>query len=82
MKTPHSILITLAALGVTGLVISGCAGVIGAYPSLYKPKTEKGAMCKMECSKAMSACKGSSYTCDEASSACTAACKDLDRLAK
>ena len=77
MKTPHSILITLAALGVTGLVMSGCA-----LPSLYKPKTEKGAMCKMECSKAMSACKGSSYTCDAASRACTAACKDLDRLAK
>ena len=63
------------------LIIAGVIGVLAACatPS-FTPKTQAGAACKVDCAQRMTACRGSSYTCDRAAATCMAACKDLDAV--
>lgn len=66
-------LISLVAL----LALVGCAA-----GSDFKPKTQAGAQCKVQCAQNMSKCVGSSYTCDRAASTCMQSCAELDAVSK
>ncbi len=57
------------------LLMAGCAA-----GSNFKPKTAEGANCKVQCSKDMANCQGSSYTCDRATATCINACEELDAI--
>lgn len=56
------------------LALSGCAF------NFDTPKTPAGAACKQDCSKAMLACNGSSYTCDKGYNRCTDSCAAAEGL--
>jgi hypothetical protein len=63
-------------LGLMVAYLSACAA-----GSNFKPVTLEGAQCKAHCADNMSSCRGSSYSCDRASSTCMNACQELDDLA-
>jgi hypothetical protein len=46
----------------------------------FTAKTAEGASCKVQCARDMSACNGSSYTCDRAAATCMSACQEVDEL--
>jgi hypothetical protein len=65
------------------LLITSSLGLLGcAAGTNFKPKTQAGAQCKVQCSQSMSNCIGSSYTCDRAASTCMQSCAELDSVSK